>query len=86
VIGSVPLQQVVQAATLAMVVGAAVRLHRDPSLAFDRARIAALCAAVVIGLQLAASYWTYMYLCWALPGILLSLLATAPQKPAVGPA
>jgi hypothetical protein len=74
VTGSVPLQQLVQAATLAIVVGAAVQLLRYPSLASDRVRIAALCAAVVIGLQLSASYWTYMYFCWALPGLMLSLL------------
>lgn len=80
VIGSVPLQQLVQAATLALVVGAAIRLHRDPALASDRARIAALCAAVVIGLQLAASYWTYMYLCWALPGLMLSLLGEGHER------
>lgn len=74
VTGSVPLQQLVQAATLALVVGAAVRLRRDGALASDRRRLAALCAAVMIGLQLSASYWTYMYLAWALPGLMLSLL------------
>lgn len=72
--GSVPLQQLVQAVTLAMIAGAAVRLRRDGSLAADRTRMAALCAAVMIALQLSASYWTYMYLVWALPGVMLSLL------------
>jgi hypothetical protein len=72
--GSVPLQQLVQAATAAIVAGAAIRLRRDPVLASDRTRLAAICAVVVIGLQLSASYWTYMYLVWALPGVMLSLL------------
>ena len=74
VIGSVPLQQLTQATTLALLVGAAVRLHRDPSIASNRVRVAALCAVVMIGLQLSASYWTYMYVVWALPGVMLSLL------------
>jgi hypothetical protein len=73
-VGSVPLQQLVQAATLALIVGAAVRLWRDPALALDRTRIAALVAAVMIALQLSASYWSYMYFVWALPGVMLSLL------------
>lgn len=78
--GSVPLQQLVQAATLAMVAGATVRLWRAPGLAADRTRIAALCAALVIGLQLSASYWTYMYFSWALPGLMLSLLWADPAR------
>lgn len=73
-VGSVPLQQLVQAATLALVVGAAVRLRRDPAFGRDRTRIAALFAAVMIALQLSASYWSYMYFVWALPGLMLSLL------------
>jgi hypothetical protein len=78
--GSVPLQQLTQAATLALVVGAAVRLRRDPVFASDRTRLAALCAALMIGLQLSASYWTYMYLAWALPGLMLSLLWGAGER------
>ena len=78
--GSVPLQQLVQAATLALIAGAAVRLRRDGALASDRTRLAALCATVMIGLQLSASYWTYMYLVWALPGVMLSLLWRADAR------
>lgn len=73
--GSVPLQQLAQAATLAIIAGGALRMHRDPSLRHDRARTAALAGAVMLGLELSASYWTYLYLAWALPFLALSVLA-----------
>ena len=73
--GSVPLQQFAQALTIALVVAACVMLRRDPSLARDRVRMAALCGAVMLGLQISASYWTYMYLVWVLPFMVLSVLA-----------
>ena len=73
--GSVPLQQLTEALTLALVAGGAVRLWRDQALANDRARFAALCAAVLLGVQLAGNYWTFMYLTWVFPFIALSLLA-----------
>ncbi len=73
-IGSVPLQQFVQAITLALIAGGAIRLWRDRAMAIDRTRVAALCAAVLLGVQLAGNYWTFMYLTWALPFVLLSLL------------
>jgi hypothetical protein len=37
--------------------------------------LAAACAAVLIALQLGASYWFYLYLVWFLPFVLLALLA-----------
>jgi len=74
-IGSVPLQQLAQAATVTLLVGAAITIRRDPDLAADRRRIAAIAAAVLVGLQLSANYWTYMYLVWVLPLITLALLA-----------
>jgi hypothetical protein len=83
--GSVPLQQLMQALTLALVAGAAVKLRRQPRLAEDRTRVAASCAAIMIGLQLSASYWTYMYLVWALPGVLLSLFWTTGQRECPAP-
>jgi hypothetical protein len=74
-VGSVPLQQLAQAVTLALIAGAAVRLRRDPGLAGDRVRIAALGGAVLLGLQISSSYWSFMYLAWVLPFLVLSLLA-----------
>jgi hypothetical protein len=75
-VGSVPLQQVTEAATLALVAGAALRLRRDGALAGDRTRMAALAGAVLLGLQIAASYWNYMYLVWALPFLAIGLFTT----------
>ncbi len=85
VVGSVPLQQLAEAATVALVVGAAVRLRDDRALADDRVRMAAIAGAALLGVQIAANYWNYMYLVWAVPFIALSLLgeARAPAKPDV---
>jgi hypothetical protein len=82
-IGSVPLQQLVEAATIALIAGACVVLRRDPELAADRTRMAALFAAILLGLQIAAGYWAYLYLVWVIPFVLLSLLSDgANAKPA----
>jgi hypothetical protein len=79
-LGSVPLQQLAQAATLALIAGAAVRLRRDPALASDSGRIAALCAAVLLGVQISANYWTYMYLAWIFPFLALSVLSGTAEE------
>jgi hypothetical protein len=79
-VGSVPLQQLAEAMTLALVAGAAVKLRRDPTLARDRTRLAALLAAVLLGVQIAASYWNYMYLVWALPFLVLALFTTPGEQ------
>ena len=76
VVGSVPFQQLAQAATLALIAGSVVRLGRDDRLAFDRPRVAALAAAVLLGLQISASYWSFMYLAWIYPFLALSLLGS----------
>jgi hypothetical protein len=79
VIGDVPLQQLAQAAIVALIVGSVIRARRDPAFAADRARIAAVCGAALLGLQISANYWNYMYLVWAFPFIALSLLRDAPR-------
>lgn len=73
------LQPIVQAGVLALVAGATVRVWRDRALAADPARLAALAGAVLLGLQLAGNYWTYLYLAWVLPCVALSLLAGAEE-------
>jgi hypothetical protein len=83
VVGSVPLQQLAEAATLALLAGAAMRLRRDPELGQDRLRIAALIATVLLAIQICANYWNYMYLTWAMPFIVLWLLA--PQRQTMRP-
>jgi hypothetical protein len=79
--GAVPVQQLVQAAVIALVAGATARLWREPSLAGSRPRMAALAAAVLLGLQLAASYWDVLYLAWVAPLVALMLCA----RPQTGP-
>jgi hypothetical protein len=79
-VGSEPLQQLAEALTLALVAGAAVKLRRDARLADDPTRLAALFGAVLLGAQIAASFWNYMYLVWALPFLILALF----PRPAEG--
>jgi hypothetical protein len=81
VLGLERLQPVGQAAVLALLAGAAVRLRRDPELAADRVRIAALAAAILIGLELAADYWSFLYTIWVVPLLSLSVLSDAVPQP-----
>ncbi len=84
-IGSVPGQQLTQAATLGLIVGALVALRRDRRFARDRRRVAALAAAIMLGLQMSSSYWTFMYLVWALPFMLLVMFSDGAADPDVAP-
>lgn len=68
-------QPFAQACVLGLIAAAVVTLRRDPRLASDRSRMAGLMAAVLLGLQLAANYWAFLYLVWIVPLIGLSLLA-----------
>jgi hypothetical protein len=74
ILGSVPLQQLAEAATLALLAGACVRLRGDDVLAGDLTRVSAIAGAVLLGVQVSANYWSYMYLVWVLPFLVLSLL------------
>ena len=78
VLGIEWLQPLGQACVLGLIVGAALRLRRDAVLAADRLRMAALTAAIMIGLQFAADYWAFLYLVWFAPLVGLSLLADVP--------
>ncbi|MFL5817918.1 MAG: hypothetical protein ACJ76L_09980 [Conexibacter sp.] len=73
------LQPLGQAAVLALVAAATVRVRRDAALAADPMRLAALAGAVLLGLQLTGNYWTYLYLAWVVPCIVVGLLADAPR-------
>jgi hypothetical protein len=77
-------QVAVQAAVVTLVVAGGIRAWRDQSLARDPRRIAALAAAALLGVQIAANYWTYTYLAWVFPLIALALLAGA--RPSRAPA
>jgi Glycosyltransferase family 87 len=74
-LGIANLQPLGEAAVLALIAGAVVRLRREAELAADHGRVAALAAAILIGLQLAANYWDFLYLAWILPLAGMSLFA-----------
>lgn len=76
-LGLQALQPVGEAAGLALIAGAAVRLRAQPGLQEDRGRMAALLAAILIALQLAAGYWAFLYLLWVVPLVSVSLLVPA---------
>jgi Glycosyltransferase family 87 len=80
-LGSAALQPLAQSAVLGLIAAAMVKLRREPDLARDRARMAALSAAILIGLQLTAEYWAFLYLVWILPLAVLSLLADSRSAP-----
>ena len=75
VLGIGGLQPLAQACVLGLIAAAVVKLRREPDLARDRARMAALAVAILLGLQLAADYWAFLYLVWVIPLVGLSLLA-----------
>jgi hypothetical protein len=74
-LGAESLQPYGEACVLALLAAAAVRLRSDRTLAADPRRIAALAGAALIGLQLAANYWAFLYLAWIAPLLVMSLLA-----------
>jgi Glycosyltransferase family 87 len=64
-----------QAAVLTGIAVATVRVWRDRALAADPRRMAALGAAVLLGVQLAANHWSATYLAWVFPLVAVALLA-----------
>jgi hypothetical protein len=72
-------QLVFQAAVIAGIVTAFLRVRHDPALAADPRRMAALGAAILLAVQLAANYWSATYLAWAFPLIAMALLT--PSRP-----
>jgi hypothetical protein len=65
------LQAVVKAAVVALAVLVAFRPRRR-----DHVTVAALGAAVLIGMQLTVDHWFYLYIPWFLPFLLIAMLAT----------
>ena len=72
-LGAPAVQVGLQALTLAFVVIAALRPR-------DLRRLAALTATILALLQLSANYWTYAYLPWLLPFILVALFPPGPLR------
>jgi hypothetical protein len=79
-LGISELQPLAGAALIAAIVAATLAVRQDSSLGDDPRRMAALLAAVLLLAQIAANYWTWAYLPWALVPILLSLLAPVPAS------
>jgi hypothetical protein len=78
--GAKALQVVLQAALVTLVVLGAYRVRSDRALADDPRRIFALAAAILLGVQIVANYWTYAYLPWVFPLIALALLRERPRS------
>jgi len=80
-------QRAVQAALVVFAVAVAFVPRRD-----DLVGLAALAGAILVGAQLAATYWFYLYLVWAVPLALIAFLGRLPAaqtapvtSPAWGP-
>ncbi len=78
------LQPIGQGCVLGLIAAAVVKLRGAPELARDRARMAALTAAILIGLQLSADYWAFLYLVWVAPLVCAALYADRPQEQPAG--
>ncbi|HEX2103849.1 MAG TPA: hypothetical protein VHF51_09370 [Solirubrobacteraceae bacterium] len=64
------LQRIAQVLAVLIALGVAlVPRGRD-----ERVRLAALCAAVILALQLVVTYWFYLYIVWFFPLVMLALL------------
>jgi len=63
---------VVQGAAVLLAVGLAFVPRRR-----DAVGLAALCAAILIALQLGVTHWFYLYIAWFFPLVMLAVLATA---------
>ena len=72
------LQAACQALTLTFLVMTAIALRRRPDLPFRR--VAALAGTAIALAQLSANNWSYVYLPWLLPFILVALFPPEPQR------
>jgi hypothetical protein len=68
-------QRLVQAAGIALAIAVAfVPRRRGPI------EVAALAAAVIVALQLAVTYWFYLYIVWFFPLVIVAVLGSEPVK------
>jgi hypothetical protein len=67
-------QQVVQGGAVLLAVGLAFVPRRR-----DIVGLAALCAAILIALQLGVTHWFYLYIVWFFPLVMLALLVTSTE-------
>jgi hypothetical protein len=71
------LQTLVKAATVAIAAVTLVYPRRR-----DTVQIAALAGAILVGLELSMSYWSYVYLAWFAPLAILAVCAVPRGQPA----
>lgn len=67
------LQPLTQAAVIALALAAMLRVRGDRSRPLELIRVSAIVASLLLGVQLAANYWTWSYLVWVLPFVLVAL-------------
>jgi uncharacterized membrane protein len=79
--GQVPALKPLRVAILAAVAALALLVALRPAVK-DVAGVAALAAALLIGTQLAAQHWFYLYLVWFFPPALVTLAAIRPAPEA----
>jgi hypothetical protein len=84
---SIPAAQIAfQAVVLTGIALAVIQVWRDRTLAADPQRLAALAAAVLLGVQLAANHWSATYLAWVFPLVAVALLSDRRPTPSRPPA
>jgi hypothetical protein len=77
------LQPLVQAGVLAILVASILRLRADRSARSDLVRLSALGGSLLLGVQLAANYWTWSYLPWVFPFLAVALFMSQREAVAV---
>ena len=68
-------QHLLQGAVIALALGAAFLPARR-----GLVEVAALAAAILIGLQMTLNYWLYPYIVWFFPLVIVALLASHPDR------
>jgi hypothetical protein len=74
------LQLVFQAGTIAFAAFVAVHLWTMRAEGVGLRRTAAFAGAIIALLQISSNYWTYNYLPWLLPFMLVALFPAAPRR------
>ena len=67
------LQPLAQAGVLAVLLASILHLRADRSARGDPVRLSAIAGALLLGVQLAANYWTWSYLPWVFPFLAVAL-------------
>jgi len=74
------LQPLAQAGVIAALLASILCLRAEPSAQRDLVRLSAIAGALLLGVQLAANYWTWSYLPWVFPFLAVALLMGENQE------